>query len=168
MTSPETSEATENTDREIWREREGDFYADSIHVTAQGGIGINCGGYVIVLPIREWFAAVQRREPPPRDTDRESLAMLMMRHGFATGHGDTVADLIGELDAQLTESAAAAQVRAQAVRAHKTMTAEEYLALNLQGWHEVCWRYDGHGGVGVRYYTNGELPEVAAGIRKGE
>lgn len=44
-----------NTDRELWREREGDYYADSIHVTAQGGIGIKCGGYVYVKPIREWF-----------------------------------------------------------------------------------------------------------------
>ena len=37
-----TDEATNpqaNTDRELWREREGDFYADSIHVTAQGSIG---------------------------------------------------------------------------------------------------------------------------------
>ena len=25
-----------NTDRELWREREGDYYANSIHVTATG------------------------------------------------------------------------------------------------------------------------------------
>jgi hypothetical protein len=43
-----------NTDREIWREREGDYYADSIHVTEGGGIGINCGGMVYVKPLREW------------------------------------------------------------------------------------------------------------------
>jgi len=43
-----------NTDRELWRERDGDFYADSIHVTQSGGIGINCGGHVIVMPLREW------------------------------------------------------------------------------------------------------------------
>lgn len=29
-----------NTDRELWRERD-DYYADSIHVTEGGGIGIN-------------------------------------------------------------------------------------------------------------------------------
>ena len=34
---------------------------------------------------------------------------------------------------------------------HKTMTAEEYLAANIKGWHEVCWNVDGFGGVGVRY-----------------
>lgn len=46
--------ACKNTDREIWREREGDYYADSIHVTKGGGIGIDCGGTVYVKPIREW------------------------------------------------------------------------------------------------------------------
>jgi hypothetical protein len=46
----------QNTDREVWRERPGDYYADSIHVTADGGIGINCGGSVYVKPIREWHA----------------------------------------------------------------------------------------------------------------
>lgn len=45
----------ENTDREIWRERPGDFYADSIFVTQGNGIGINCGGSVIVRPVRDWF-----------------------------------------------------------------------------------------------------------------
>ncbi len=45
-----------NTDRELWREREGDYYADSIHVTAQGGIGINCGGTVHVMSLRQWHS----------------------------------------------------------------------------------------------------------------
>ncbi|MAN86398.1 MAG: hypothetical protein CL555_05910 [Algoriphagus sp.] len=48
------TQAAENTDREIWREREGDYYADSIHVTQQGRIGINCGGHVIQMPVRDW------------------------------------------------------------------------------------------------------------------
>jgi len=43
-----------NTDRELWREREGDFYADSVHITQTGGLGINCGGYVYVKYLREW------------------------------------------------------------------------------------------------------------------
>lgn len=44
----------QNTDRELWREREGDYYAHSIHVTAHGGIGINVGGHVIVKPLSAW------------------------------------------------------------------------------------------------------------------
>jgi hypothetical protein len=51
-----------NTDREIWREREGDFYADSIHVTKGGAIGINCGGFVSVRPVRFWHAAPELYE----------------------------------------------------------------------------------------------------------
>lgn len=51
--------AYQNTDRELWREREGDYYANSIHVTATGSIGINVGGLVIVMPLARWheFAA---------------------------------------------------------------------------------------------------------------
>lgn len=47
----------ENTDRELWRgpdEGGGDFYADSIFITKEGALGINCGGSVYVKPIREW------------------------------------------------------------------------------------------------------------------
>jgi hypothetical protein len=47
----------QNTDREIWRgpdEGCGDFYADSLHITQEGALGINCGGRVIVKLIREW------------------------------------------------------------------------------------------------------------------
>lgn len=57
--SEQDTEACANTDRELWREREGDFYADSLHVTAQGGIGINCGGSVIVKPVRDWHALAE-------------------------------------------------------------------------------------------------------------
>ena len=48
-----------NTDRELYREPDtggGSYYSDSIHVTQSGGIGINCGGHVIVLPLRKWHA----------------------------------------------------------------------------------------------------------------
>lgn len=54
------NEACENTDREIYREPDktgnGSYYSDSIHVTKDGGIGINCGGHVIVKPLKDWFA----------------------------------------------------------------------------------------------------------------
>jgi hypothetical protein len=48
-----------NTDRELWREKPGDYYSDSIHVTEGGGIGLNCGGCVIVMPIRKWHALAE-------------------------------------------------------------------------------------------------------------
>lgn len=43
-----------NTDIELWRERKDDYYADSIHVTESGAIGINCSGHVHVKPLRQW------------------------------------------------------------------------------------------------------------------
>lgn len=44
----------QNTDRELWREREGDYYADSIFVTERGCIGINCGGHCYIMPLQKW------------------------------------------------------------------------------------------------------------------
>lgn len=52
--------AAANTDRELWREREGDYYASSIHVTVRGGIGINVGGRVFVKSLAEWHALATR------------------------------------------------------------------------------------------------------------
>lgn len=34
---------------------------------------------------------------------------------------------------------------------HLIMTPEEYAALNIDGWHEVCKNVDGFGGIGIRY-----------------
>ena len=44
-----------NTDKNIWRKVEGDYYSPSIHVTQDGNIGIDVGGHVIVMPIEDWF-----------------------------------------------------------------------------------------------------------------
>ena len=56
-------QAVENTDREIWRAVEGDFfYAPSIHVTKEGCIGIDVGGDVFVMPVHKWHRlAVENR-----------------------------------------------------------------------------------------------------------
>lgn len=51
------NQACENTDREIWRgpdEGTGSYYADSLFVTKEGALGINCRGSVHIRPIREW------------------------------------------------------------------------------------------------------------------
>jgi len=61
------NQAVRNTDREIWRgpdEGNGSYYADSIHVTEQGGIGINVGGTVFVKPVREWHKLAAQDWPP--------------------------------------------------------------------------------------------------------
>lgn len=35
--------------------------------------------------------------------DKEQLAAFMFKHGFATGHGDTIGDLIEEFDWQMDD-----------------------------------------------------------------
>jgi len=49
--------ACTNTDIEIWRKVEGDYYSPSIHVTEAGRIGIDVGGHVLVAPIENWHDA---------------------------------------------------------------------------------------------------------------
>lgn len=56
------AEAKSNTDREIWREHNEDYYSPSIFVTERGGIGINVGGYVIVAPVKKWHDALRQFE----------------------------------------------------------------------------------------------------------
>lgn len=51
-------QACDNTDHQLWREGR-DYYSDSIHVTKDGGIGINCGGHVIVMALKEWHRVAQ-------------------------------------------------------------------------------------------------------------
>ena len=92
-----------NTDRELWREprrdEPSDFYCNSIHVTEKGGIGIDVGGRVFVKTLAEWHRLAEQISQ-----QREKIAALMIKHGFATGHGESVNALLGELDWQLTEA----------------------------------------------------------------
>jgi hypothetical protein len=49
----------QNTDHELWRESDDRSQCTpSIHVTQDGGIGINVGGTVKVRTLREWHAAM--------------------------------------------------------------------------------------------------------------
>jgi hypothetical protein len=57
-----------NTDRELWRETEGDYYSPSIHVTQSGLIGINVGGWVAVRSLQDWHALAIT------PADREAIA----------------------------------------------------------------------------------------------
>ena len=69
-----------NTDKELWREREGDYYADSIHVTEGGGIGMNCGGCVIVQPIRKWHEAARDLAVANERAERYREALEKIMH----------------------------------------------------------------------------------------
>jgi len=44
-----------NTNREIWRLIEDDYYSPSVFVTDGGGIGMQAGGTVFVMTVEEWI-----------------------------------------------------------------------------------------------------------------
>jgi len=48
-----------NTDVELWRENPGDYYSPRIFAT-KSGIGIDVGGRVVVMPVRDWFYIAER------------------------------------------------------------------------------------------------------------
>jgi hypothetical protein len=73
MTTPDAPRACKNTDREIWRDGDGEGYytpdCASIFVTEDGGIGISVNGNVIVRPVREWHRALSQAGGEPRCPD---------------------------------------------------------------------------------------------------
>jgi len=48
------NQPSKNTDTELFRETEGDYYSPSLHETKDGKIGIDVGAHVIVKSLREW------------------------------------------------------------------------------------------------------------------
>lgn len=50
-----------NTDRHLFTDEKG----NSCHMTAGGGLGINAGGSVAVLPLDQWFACMREVFPKP-------------------------------------------------------------------------------------------------------
>lgn len=62
---PNDSVARENTDTHLWPIVSQDLLADSLHITAGGALGINCGGHVIVREIRDWHELASRELPKP-------------------------------------------------------------------------------------------------------
>ena len=49
------------------------------------------------------YESIERFAALVADAEREKLAAWMMRQGYATGHGDTVEDLLKELEWQIEE-----------------------------------------------------------------
>lgn len=101
----------ENTDRHLWPQvSEPGAPHESLHITKNGALGINCGGYVYEKPIREWhklaggpFPAVP--DAPVTSNERltpEKLAeyrdLLPMGRFVGVG-GDALKLLLDEIEA---------------------------------------------------------------------
>jgi hypothetical protein len=98
-----------NTDRELWRgpdEGNGDYYADSIHVTASGAIGINCGGLVIVRPLREWHTSAAELSRAKGEIDAAHVVLTAAGVHRSEGQAlqDRIASYIGPMESKLEEA----------------------------------------------------------------
>jgi hypothetical protein len=71
----EMTDTAENTDRELWREPSDgiglEAYAPSVFVNECGGVGINVGGMVYVMPLRKWHALAVAASPRPHTLTNE-------------------------------------------------------------------------------------------------
>lgn len=82
----QTDKAVKNTDRELWREKVTDRPGDFLFVTDGGGIGMNCGGRAIVLPIRAWHALAARPDWSSMPVTAGFLADVFDAFCGAEGH----------------------------------------------------------------------------------
>lgn len=53
--------------------------------------------------LKERCRQLSRENAQLRENDREAIAAWMMKHSYATGHGDTIEDLLNELVAQVAD-----------------------------------------------------------------
>ena len=106
--TPSSNEmSSENTDRHLWREVEGDFYSPSIHVTQGGGIGINVGGHVIVKTLRQWHAHDKLVEALREAMERGKRAISgdhLRAPGMSIDPGGAVSALIEDIEEALKEA----------------------------------------------------------------
>lgn len=75
------------------------------------------------------------------EDDKEILAQWMIRHGYATGHGDTMEDLLEELEWQIAErSQRAVEIEREAC----AKVCEEFAtdAVKEQDFHSVVTAED--------------------------
>jgi hypothetical protein len=72
--------------------------------------------------------------------EREKLAAWMMSQGYATGHGDTIKDLLKELEWQIKEREREACAKAVEAKAHMftTLAAAKSLAAAIRARSEQC------------------------------
>ena len=72
--------------------------------------------------------------------EREKVAAWMMERGYATGHGDTIKDLLKELEWQIKEREREACAKAVEAKAHMfaTLAAAKSLAAAIRARGKQC------------------------------
>lgn len=74
---------------------------------------------------------IEALEKALREADTACF-MLCTNHGFATGHGDTVADMIGEIDAQISTRIEALEAALQEIAGVTAWTYSDVAAVSMQ------------------------------------
>lgn len=114
-----TDRAAKNTDRELYREPDkgdGSFYSDSIHVTRDGGIGINVGGSVFVKPLREWhrLAALEQKRTGTGALGETPQPSGQCRYGKELPDGNKPCEFCGATPDQECQGKVAEEIQKQA------------------------------------------------------
>lgn len=103
---------------------------------------------LIIAALRTTAQPAVTTEAEPYPSPEAMKAAVEMEIMSALGSVQTVA--IGRLIQKAIAALPAANMAGD-VRAHKVMTPEEYAAMPICGWHEVCRDVDGFGGTGIRF-----------------
>jgi hypothetical protein len=94
----------ENTDKEIWREIEGEYYSPNIFVTEQGKIGINVGGVVYVQSVEKWHQQADRIAELENQLDKCSHHEAMAHQGgYEIGRASQIKELSDEEKKQISK-----------------------------------------------------------------
>ena len=114
------AECSVNTDRELWRETPGDAFSPRLFVTKSGGVGIEVGGHVFVMPVREWHTLAFADAEAGRVDERQRMisasleAQLIDQRsiGYGEGQRDAIADVnAGRIDDLIAPRLQELQVR---------------------------------------------------------
>ncbi len=104
-----------------------------------------CPSTAAVADLRDALDAAQRSA----DEARESLARWMLENSFATGHGDTIFDLLSELKFQLEE---------QKARAHEMREALEHTRTSLGHAVDIIEHHVDRDALGMNSDGDGDVP----------
>lgn len=155
----------QNTDREIWHDRDDHGYGPSIFVTQGGAIGINVGGTAIVAPVQAWHSSASdagnlRAEIESLKNDVASLGILK---GDAERNYHEAASKLSAARAEIERLTKERDVIANQLECEKANSEHRW---KLSKKYAKCVGKIREGlGEDARRFPSCELPEFAESLR---
>lgn len=87
----------QNTDKEIYREIQGDYYSPSIHVTTDGLIGINVDGHVRRLPLRGWHELIDKINKLLKENPNQNINYVHVGDDMPQAEGKLTTNTLPEI-----------------------------------------------------------------------